>query len=449
MEIIVDYSQLNLLLLDFERYTSTMESLSEQIAIQAQSYYSLKPTYKNMQNSCNGIRQLKTALESVVLEYSTTEKRLCSFPSSSYTQASIVSYVKDNNVGQVFSTFNFVTHYVDDIGFLTGFGYFFSHFDDNIKALINSCGSLKEFWDSLISGSLPDRIADEFMNDKKSVKGLLSGVIESMLDNKVESKYKGTTIKTVKALDKLTDVSVSEELRQILNESYSVNKGLTEVSKTVEKMEYLLTDYSDNIELLESLRNISPNNKALNEVIDEILFDYQYKFTALVRDEVLDKIEDFSKKSLDSILGTNFGLVNTVIKGTIGQAPSLGALDTIIHIENVKSSAIRTYKAAVDTIKTGTYTDAYFNAYVNSFNLCKELTLKEYRAMLEHYDNPYSKEHLYLDNQIKILESMTYDNVSTATSYNEFKDTSDSSGLGGMFSVTEGFAGGGGGGFGF
>lgn len=442
MEIAADYNQLNLLLSDLERYVSIMESLSGQIASQAQSYPLLKSTHKSMQTNCNGLQQLKTALEFAILEYSATENRLCTYLSSSRMQTSAVSYMKENDVGQVFSTFNFVTHYIDDIGLLTGFGYFFSHFDDNIKALINSCGNP--------NGSLTERIADEFMNDKENVKGLLSGVIESMLNNKVESKYKGTEIKTMKALDKLTDPSVSEELRQILNESYSVNKGLTEISKAAEKVEYLLTDYSDNIELLDSLRNIAPNNKALNEVIDDILFDYQHKFTALVRDEVVDKIEEFSKKSLDSILGTNFGLVNTVIKGTIGRIPSLNALDTVIHIENIKSSAIQTYKAAVDTIKAGTYTDADFNAYVNSFNLCKELTLKEYRAMLEHYDNPYSKEHLYLDTQIKILENMTYDNVSSATAFSQFEAASDGSGHGGMFSSHSGFAGGGGrGGSGF
>ena len=115
------------------------------------------------------------------------------------------------------------------------------------------------------------------MNDKESVKGILSGVIESMLDNKVESMYKGTEIKTIKALDQLTDVSVSKELRQILDTSYSTNKGLSEISKAAEKVGYLLTDYSDNIELLNSLRNIAPDNKALNEVLDDILFDYQHK----------------------------------------------------------------------------------------------------------------------------------------------------------------------------
>lgn len=450
MEVSVDYSRLNLLLQSWEYYASTLDTLSGQIVnAQAQARPALKAVYNNMKIHSRNVRQLKTVLEAALSEYNTTENRLCTFPASGYTQTSIVAYVKENNVDQVFSTFNFVTYYVDDIGFFTGFGYFFSHFDDNIKALINSCRNPEEFWNRFTNGSLSERIADEFMNDKENVKGLLSGVIESMLGNKIESKYKGTEIKTMEALDKLTDTSVSEELRQILNEGYSVNKGLSKVSKITQKVEYLLTDYSDNIELLDSLRNIAPNNKALNEVIDDILFDYQHKFTALVCDEVVDKIEEFSQKSLDSILGTHFGLVNKVIKGTIGQTPSLNALDTVIHIESIKSSAIQTYKAAVDTIKAGRYTDSDFNAYVNSFNLCKELTLKEYRAMLEHYNNPYSKEHLYLDTQIKILENMTYDNVSSATAFSQFKAASDGSGYGGMFSSRSGLAGGGGGGSGF
>ena len=450
MEIFVNYGQLNLLLSDLERYAAIVESLSEQIAPQPRSSSLHRTAYENMQSSCTGLQKLKTVLGSAILEYTATEDHLCaSFPSS-HMQMSFVSYVKENGVDQVFSSFNFATHYVDDIGFFTGFGYFFSHFNDNIKALINSCGSLEEFWNRLMDGSLSAQIADEFMNDKESVKGILSGVIESMLDNKVESMYKGTEIKTIKALDQLTDVSVSKELRQILDTSYSTNKGLSEISKAAEKVGYLLTDYSDNIELLNSLRNIAPDNKALNEVLDDILFDYQHKFTALVRDEIVDKVEEFSGKTLDSILGTNFGLVNKAIAGTIGQMPSIDALDTVIHVENVRSAAIRTYKTAVDTIKTGTYTETDFKAYVNSFNLCKELTLKEYRAMLKHYDNPFSKEHLYLDNQIKELENMTYDKVSSATAFNQFNAASDGSGYGGMSSSGGGFGGGGGGGgFGF
>lgn len=437
MEIAVDHNRLNLLLSDFERYASTMQSLSEEIASQTQSIPLLKTAQRSMQTNCNGLQQLKKALESAVLEYSATENRMCAFHASNYTQTSadsLVSYVEENDVDKVFSTFNFVTYYIDDIGILTGFGYFFSHFDDNIKALIKSRKNQ--------NGSFSERIADEFMNDKENVKGILSGVIESMLENKVETKYKGSKIKVMKTLDELTDLSVSEELRQILNESYSVDKGLTKISEAAEKIEYLLTDYSDNIELLNSLRNIAPNNKALNEVIDDILFDYRHKFTDLLLDEVVDKIEKFSQKSLDYICGTSFGLVNSVIKGTIGQAPSINALDTVIHIENIKNSAIQTYKAAVSTIKSGTYSDADFNAYVNSFNLCKELTLKEYRAMLEHYNNPYSEEHIYLNSQIKLLENMTYDNVSQATAFSKFEAVSYGSGQGGLFSSGSGLAGG-------
>ena len=71
----------------------------------------------------------------------------------------------------------FSNHFINDIGPLTGFGYFFSHFDDNMKALLNSCSNGREFLERLLNGTLPDHIADEFMNDKESVKELLSGVI--------------------------------------------------------------------------------------------------------------------------------------------------------------------------------------------------------------------------------------------------------------------------------
>lgn len=79
MEITANYDQLNLLMSDFERYASTMEVLSEQIASQDQSIHLIKTAYKNIQNSYKGIQQLKAVLGSVVMEYSNTENRLCAF----------------------------------------------------------------------------------------------------------------------------------------------------------------------------------------------------------------------------------------------------------------------------------------------------------------------------------------------------------------------------------
>ncbi len=438
----VNCGQLNLLASEFTQYAAVLSSLSEPLAHSSTT----RDILKAIQADCNRIQQLGTALESIVAEYAVAETNLCSIASANAKRAATTSYVKNNDVARMLSTFNFSVCFVDDIGFLTGFSYFFSHFNDNIKAIINSCGGVEEFFFRLKNGTLPDAIAREFMDDKENVKKLLSGVVEGMFDNKAKDRYKGTELKTLKALDGLTDISVTKDLRQVLDESYAVNKGLVEVSKATKKVEFLLADYSDNIELLTSIKGIAPGNHALNEVIDDMLFDYQHKFTALMRDEVLDKIEDFAKESVDSILGTNLGLVNTVIKGTIGQIPAMDSLDTVIHIANVKSGAIEAYRTAADTIRTGIYTDDDFNAYVNSFNLCKELTLKEYRSMLTYYDNPYSKEHLYLSSQISTLEHMTYDNVTSATPFAQFKATSDGSGHGGLSSGESSFAGGGGGG---
>lgn len=446
MEVAVNYNQLNLLLPDLEHHAAILESLSEEIAALSHSKPALKRCSESMQTDCAKLRQLKSTLENAVLAYCAAENHLSSPVSDRATQTSAMSYAREHNVENIFLSFNFSDYFINDIGPFTSFGYFFSHFDDNVKALFNSCSGWTEFWERLLSGTLSDRIADEFINDKESVKELLSGVIESMFDNKVETKYKGSELKTMKALDALMDDSLSSDIRQILDGSYATNKGLTKVSEAAEKVEYLLTDYSDNIELLESLRRIAPKNQALNEVIDDVLFDYRHKFSALIRDEVVDKIEDFAKESFDSIAGTNFGLVNKVIKGTIGQIPAMDGLDTVIHISSVKSGAIHTYKTAVETIKSGAYTDSDFKAYVNSFNLCKELTLKEYRAMLSYYDNPYSKEHLYLQSQIRALDAMTYNNVSPVISFDQFNASSDGSGHGGLSSGASGFGGGGGGG---
>ena len=422
MRTTVDCDRLNAILPDIERCVAMMEALSEQLSSPARSYSSLKPVYTQLQSTCSEVRQLGCVLESIASEYTAVESRLCHTTPAGQTEISTAPFLIQDDAALIFGTYNFSSHFVNDVDFFTVFGYFFSRFDDNMKAVFNSCGNLGEFWDRLTSGTLSENIADEFMNDKDNVPI---------------------------ALDKLSDVSVSEDMRQVLDGSYAINKGLTKTSKLAEKVEYLLTDYSDNIEFLNSLREIAPGSRALNEIVDDILFDYEHKFTAMVRDEVFDKIEDFSKKSLDSLLGTNFGLVNTAIKGTIGQVPALDAMDTVVHIAGVKSSAIQAYKTAVDVIKAGGYSEADFKAYVNSFNLCKELTLKEYRSMLKYYGNPHSKEHLYLQSQISTLENMTYKNAAKAPSFTQFNASSSGRGYGGMSSSGSGFGGGGGGGRGF
>lgn len=431
MNISVNCKQLTLWLSEFSHLKDCMQEFSEQIEwenkkisamgigmapINAQLGRAIDAAKAN----CDSLSQLKTALECAVTEYRSVELLLCQAGLQKNPAVSLPAYLTLNKAESIFSTFNFSTRFVSNLSELSVFGYFFAHFNDNLKATINSCDNPVDFLRSLTQGTLPQRIADEYMNDKDKVKGLLSGVLEEMFKNKVDLHYDGTAIKTVKALDSLTDSSVAHTLRDILDAGYDAEKKLGKAVDVAEKVGYLLTDYSDNVELLQSLKNAAPQNEALNEVIDELLFDYQAKFSALLRDEVVDKIEDFAKQGLDTITGANFKLVNTVIKGTVGQAPVMSGIDTVIHISTLKQGAIRTYQTAVDTIKSGVYSNADVQAYQNSFNLCKELTLKEYRAMLSCYDDPFSKEHMYLDHQIGILENMSYDNVAVSTSFKDF-----------------------------
>ena len=59
--------------------------------------------------------------------------------------------------------------------------------------------------------------------------------------------------------------------------------------------------------------------------------------------------------------------------------------------------------------------------YIHMFNICKELTIVEYKAMRANYRSG-SDEAFYLDDQIGVLKRMTYDNYahSFATPYSSF-----------------------------
>lgn len=348
----------------------------------------------------------------------------------------LAEYLRDHMAGHVFASYSFSQYFINDVDALTVFGYFLSKTKDDVKSMFNAVGK---------KGKYAENVANEFMNDEENVKEILSGVIEEMMKNRFKKVYDASPVKALEALDKLTDPELSEELRDCLDEVYSDNKAVGKIGKYAEKITYLLTDYSENVDMLRSIRGIAPNNQTLNKVIDELILDYTHKFEVLVRDEVVDKVEEFAEKNIDAILGTNFGLVNKVLEGTIGKLPSMDAMDTVIHISTLKSGANYAYQVAVQKIQSGTYTEEDLQAYIHSFELSRALTLKEYQAMLKYYDNPYSEEHMYLKNQISALENMQYDDLEKATPFSEYK-RSGGDGHGGRMSSGGGFGGGGGGG---
>ena len=122
MEVIVDYNQLNILLPDLEHCAAILESLSEDVTSLSHSSPALKNISKKAQANCNKTRQLKSALEKAILMYSTTENQLSSSASNGKPRTSVLLYIRENDVENAFSSFNFSNHFINDIGPLTGFG---------------------------------------------------------------------------------------------------------------------------------------------------------------------------------------------------------------------------------------------------------------------------------------------------------------------------------------
>ncbi len=103
MKVAVDCNRLNVLLQNWGRYASMLDTFSGQMAKpQIQAYPALEDVHNDLQIHSKNIRQLKAVLEAALSEYSTTENRLCALSSSNDTQASIDSNVKKTDVGQLF-----------------------------------------------------------------------------------------------------------------------------------------------------------------------------------------------------------------------------------------------------------------------------------------------------------------------------------------------------------
>lgn len=104
MEVAVDCNRLSILLQNWERHASMLDTLSEQIAKpQIQAFPALKDVYNDLQIHSKNVRQLKTVLETALSEYSTTENHLCALSALSDTHASTDYNAKKTDVSQIFS----------------------------------------------------------------------------------------------------------------------------------------------------------------------------------------------------------------------------------------------------------------------------------------------------------------------------------------------------------
>lgn len=163
MEVAVDCNQLSILLQNWERYATMLDTLSGQIAKpQIQAFPALKDVYDDLQVHSKNVRQLKTVLETALSEYGATENRLCALSSSNDTQASIDYNVKKTDVGQVFAATSGV---LSNLQLLFGEAAWELLGDVNkVSSFIKDAGDYSEWIDVLFDSDAFENISD-FLGD--------------------------------------------------------------------------------------------------------------------------------------------------------------------------------------------------------------------------------------------------------------------------------------------
>ena len=323
----------------------------------------------------------------------------CGVCATCTADSSLETYLKNNNPERLFGGYNFSGIYVDDVDVLTVFGYGITNSGDIFWNSLK--GSIK----GLRSGTPFDvfgNIANEHMNEQRKVDAILKGVVDELC-NKKDFKYFGGREKSVfkKVFKTLEEKSGAEEIGEFVDFLDNVFTG----SETVIKWS---TNYSNNITLLYSLRAVAPTNSLLEKSVDELIIEYEKPILKSIKDWSLKNYDEKIQNSvLEGLFGDSFGLITTALEKTLGQTPSLQALDTVMCISTLKFESNQAFQNAVNKIKTGNYTDIDIENYRTAFDVCKALWIKEYEAMASHYMSG-SFEERHLNEEIKSLENMTY-----------------------------------------
>ncbi|MGN0736083.1 MAG: hypothetical protein ACI4LP_09795 [Anaerovoracaceae bacterium] len=299
-------------------------------------------------------------------------------------------YIKKMDGANIFGKYNHVIDYVEDQGFLTMMGYGILNWKDTIWATAKAS----------LSGN---DISDEYMNDLLAQKDILRDVVNKMNDNedlKILSKNEKDALKYAEEIAKKCGMDISE-----------LSGFFEHMMDGAEAGQILFEDYNSNIAMLENLQKTMPKDSTLYKAADMLIEDYHNAARGILIDEIKKKADKSIGNLLDLAYGTSFGKVDSVIQETIGRNEGIKGLDTVININSLKASAISNYRSLAEIIQSGNYTEQDFSNFENSFNICKELTIKEYTAMVAHYKEG-TENYKMLQEQIDQLKRMSVNNMS-------------------------------------
>lgn len=300
----------------------------------------------------------------------------------------LYEYLLQNDPKFLFSNYNDVLRFMNDIKWYEVMGYGMTKAEDVLKALVN--------------GGSFEGAAAEMMNDPDKCKALLRGIIDDLTGTEYMDIIPSDGETVLKNAKKLAELGGYEDTADMI-EMFQKATGYTEDADRI------LKDYSENIEMLESLKSVAPGSSMLNKHVDNLIAEYQNQFKADVVDYLKSNAEKGIVKGVDTLLGTKFGMVTKVLDKTLGQTGTMKGLDKVIHVSEMWTDAINGFQKAAEKIRSGNFTETDMTKYQISFNVAKSLTIEQYKGMLEYYGKDTSQGR-HIAERLSQLEQMSCQN---------------------------------------
>lgn len=330
--------------------------------------------------------------------------------------SSLYDYLNENDPTYLFGGYSFAMAFVGDAKWYEVMGYGMGHAKDILKALF--------------TGRNSDEMASSMMNDPDKCKAILRGMIDDLTGTEYLDVFDSSEETALKEIGKFAKDYGFEDVSDLVDIIQKATGG-------VEYADRILKDYTENIRMLESLKGVAPNSGVLSQTVDDLIREYKDQFGSDIVDELKKNAEKGIVTNVDALLGTKFSTVNKVCEKAFGSIPAVKGMEKVITTTSMRTDAISSFRNAAQKIQSGNFTESDVQAYQNSFNVAKGLTIEQYKGLLEYYGKNSSKGQ-YVASELKKLESMTSQDFQYASSYSSKK-----------FSSGAGHGGGGGGGGGF
>ena len=330
-------------------------------------------------------------------------------------------YLQEHDPDLLFGQYAFALNFMDDL--------------NSWDAFLYSTREWKNALVAIFTGGSVEGAAEAFLSDPDTCKEILRGVIDQICKTDYLNIMSGDQKNALKIIGNLAEMGGYDSVNDFIGK-------MNEMIGNAEIVDKILKDYSSNIAMLESVREIAPENGILNETIDDLIFEYKNQAASIIFDDIQGKFENGIIDLADYALGLNIGAVDGVIQKVLGNYDKLNSIDTVLYTADLRCNAIMAYRTATEKIMSGNFTEGDLTKYQQTFDLSKALTIEQYEAMYSYYD-AYSMEAKYLKNQLEQLKDMTYTDFNYAQSFNSFKNDYSSSGAAGTM-TSSGFSGGGG-----